>query len=192
MLCLKKYQWCLIILIVVIIGSNIAGQTQQKPPKKKMIFVRAKDIPKSVQIIGNLGHPLGTLLKIQGKWISPGIYVKDPNLVFHVTLVNGEKPKEKIVLHGLQVKQILSHHKGRGPKPGELWDWRFEWHGSKAAPTRSEGETWEMMGVENGRFDSFSEEAWQEIGGPIEQMPPFMSGFYTYFEFIAVRKLHIQ
>jgi hypothetical protein len=46
-----------------------------------------------------------------------------------------------------------------------------------------------MMGAETGCFDEYSHEAWQEIGQQIQQGPPFMGGFHTQFEFIALRKV---
>lgn len=180
-----------VMLVAMIVSSNAGGQgTSNEPKDKKMITVRAHDIPQTVQIIGRLGQPLGSLLTIGGKWIRPGIQAKDRSLVFHVNLVNGREPNENIDLHSLQVRAILPHHQGgRRSKPGESWDWRFDWGGSEPSPMPVEGEACEMLGVETGSFDSYSGDAWREIGSPIPQTPRCMEGFVTRFEYIAVRKL---
>ena len=149
--------------------------------------VRAQDIPRSVQILGSLGQPLGRLVTIRGHWVRPGIKAKDRTLEFVVGLVNGEKPAESIVLHGLQIDSILSHH-DRGSKSAPPWDWRFDKKGTEPSPEPVEGETWEMMGVETGHFQDYSPEVWQEIGGPTNQTPPFQRGLYTRFHFIAMKR----
>ena len=86
-----------------------------------MLTVRAQDIPEKVQIIGRLGQPLGTLVTISGQWISPGLRVKDPSLVFRVSLVNGKEIKGIDDFHGLQIEPIFPRHKGRKPTPTESW-----------------------------------------------------------------------
>ena len=166
-------------------GEGARDESKDKP----ITTVRAQDIPKTVQIIGRLGQPLGDLMTIRGKWTSPGRFVKDNALVFHVHLVNGKKPKESPGLYDLQVSAIFPPWGGRKPKRGESWDWRFEWGGSEPSPTPVEGETWEMMGVETGSFVDYSHDVWREIGGPAVQGSPSRAGFVTRFEFIAVRKI---
>jgi hypothetical protein len=182
---------CSVAVLLALIANNGVGEqgSSNESKDRQMITIRAQDIPKTVQILGRLGQPLGSLLTVRGKWTRPGINMKDRSLVFHVTLANGKEPDGKVDLHSLLVKPILSDHKGREPKSGELWDWRFDWEGSKPGPTPSEGETWEMLGVETGCFNSYSGDAWREIGSSVPQSPPCMEGFYTPFEYIAVRKL---
>jgi hypothetical protein len=184
------FKCCAAILATMIACTDVGGEGARDESKDKpFTTVRAQDIPKTVRIVGRLGQPLGDLLTIRGKWTSPGLFVKDDTLVFHVNLVNGKKPKESPGLHGLQVSAIFPTWGGRKPKPGESWDWRFHWGGSEPSPTPVEGETWEMMGVETGSFQEYSKDAWREIGGPAAQGSPSMAGFVTRFEFIAVRKI---
>jgi hypothetical protein len=102
------------------------------------VTVRAEDIPATVQIIGKLGQPIGSLLRIRGKWIT--INSKGDSLHFEVALVNGKKLDEKVVIVG-ELLGPMYPQKGRGPKPGELWDWRVDLEGNEPWPTRSEGET---------------------------------------------------
>jgi hypothetical protein len=178
-----------LVLSVVSIISFVADErcACAELKDKPIITVRAQDIPQTVKILGMSGQPLGSLLTIHGKWIKPGMQEKDASLRFHVDLVNGQKPTENNDLHALQIISILPQ-KGRKPKPGETWDWRFDPGGTEPSPTPVEGETWEMMGVEKGAFESYSAEAWNEVGAIPDQKPYFMKGFYTRFEFFAVKR----
>jgi hypothetical protein len=179
----------LVLSIASILATNVCEQSVCDELKdKQMITIRAQDIPQTVQILGTFGHPLGSLLTIRGTWIKPGILEKDPSLQFHVDLVNGKKPNESVVLHDMQVNSILPQ-KGRKPKPGETWDWRFDLGGTEPPPTPLEGETWDMMGIEKGYFETYSAEAWKEVGSIPVQKPSFMKGFYTRFEFLAVKRI---
>jgi hypothetical protein len=189
-----NYKWrVVLVLSVVSIITTVADErcACAELKDKPIITVRAQDIPQSVQILGLFGQPLGSLLTIRGKWIKPGILEKDPSLRFHVDLVNGKKPNESVDLHGLQVNSIFPQ-KGRKQKPGETWDWRFDPGDTDPPPTPVEGETWEMMGIEKGAFESYSAEAWKEVGAIPDQKPYFMKGFFTRFEFFAVKRITLS
>jgi len=184
-----RFQLRLVLVIAIIVGSggqwHLVGEEQKNI---QMTTIRAQDIPKTAQIVGRLGHPLGSLVTVRGQWISPGTNLKD-RLQFHVMLVNGKQPAEPIELDEMQVEKIFPLHKaGRKTKPGESWDWRFDWRESESPPVPKDGETWEMMGVETGAFEDYSAEAWKEIGGGGRvAAPPYRKGFYSRFEFITVK-----
>ncbi|MGO8705437.1 MAG: hypothetical protein ACLQVA_16630 [Candidatus Brocadiia bacterium] len=149
------------------------------------VTVRAEDIPGTVQIIGRLGQPLGSLLRIRGKWVYS--LAKDDSLYFDVAFVNGMQIGNKV---GIMVEPIDNVPGGR-PKPGDFWDWRTGGEESEPWPMPSEGETWEILGVETGYFDhTYSPEVYKEepsIG--TRKMTMWTYGFYTRFQCIAVRKV---
>jgi len=152
--------------------------------KQARTTVRAEDIGKTVAIQGRLGHPLGTLITIRGRWTDPG-YKDGP--ILEVDLVNGTKLDKPVMLSHGQVTQIHHGWKGRDGKPNEPWDWHFDWKGRVPSPRPELGQTWEMIGVETGAFDHYSDEAWKEFGGPDIGMPYYMHDFWSRFEFIAVK-----
>ena len=117
-------------------------------------------------------------------------FPKIRRLCFTFNRINGRDLEKGPKLYGWQVNAILSDHKGlRKTESDKSWEWRVNWAGSDPAPRPVEGETWEMMGVETGSFDAYSQDAWREIGSPTEQMAPWHGRFATRFEFIAVRKI---
>ena len=129
---------CAVALIVVTVGCNVGCKcTCDGVKEKQTVTVRAEDISTKVQIIGRLGQPIGSLLRIRGKWIAQ--LSKGVPLHFEVSLINGKELHEKIEIDGELVGPIYSHHKGRGHKPGELWDWRFDDAGTEPWPTPSDG-----------------------------------------------------
>ncbi len=182
------------VAVLVVVGFTDAEEPVGSEPRDKPITsIRAEDIPEKAQIIGRLGKPLGDLITIRGKWIKPGRQAKDRSLTLHVDRVNGKALEAAIELHSLQVRTIslLRHERGRKPRPGEPWDWHFDLKGTELPPTRSDGEVWEMAGVETGEFDTDSEDAWREIeiSSALEQSPPHEEGFVTRFKYIAVRSV---
>jgi hypothetical protein len=169
--------------------SDSSEGSDGRSKDKQVVTVRSRDIPDKVRVLGIFGRPLGSLITIRGKWVGPGLR-KDPALRFQVTEVNGRAPEEKIELrNGPHIRQVFPDRKGRGAKPGEAWNWKYEFRGSVPSPTPTEGETWEMLGVEVGCFDyCYSEEARREIGWTkLDQEPSEARPFYTCFEYIAVR-----
>jgi len=152
--------------------------------KQAITTVRAEDIGKTVEIQGRLGYPLGTLITIRGKWTDPG-YKDSP--ILEVGLVNGRKIDKPVMLCPGQVTQIHHGYKGRNGKPGESWDWHFDWKGEIPSPRPELGQTWEMVGVETGTFDRYTDDAWKEVGGQYVGMPIYMHDFWSRFEFIAVK-----
>jgi len=176
-----------LVAMIVVVGSEHRHLMGDEPKGTHMTIIRAQDIPKTAQIVGRLGHPLGSLVTVRGRWISPGTSVKD-RLQFHVELVNGKQPDEPVKLDEMQVGKVFPLQKsGRKAGPGETWDWQFRWGGDKSPPIPKDGEKWEMMGVETGAFEDYSAEAWKQIGAPAVATPPFRKGFYSRFEFLAVK-----
>lgn len=192
----------LVTIVAIILGINASGPgTQNAPKDKKMITVRAQDIPETVQIIGRLGQPLGSLLTVRGKWIDIGPW-KGDSLIFQVDLVNGKDPNPRIPFLGWQVTHIYPLSQDIKGKPSGSWDWRFDFNkfdfetgrpveGIVPPPTPLKGENWEMIGVETGYFEDYTEDVWREMfpSGVLPQRPMGESGFVTRFEYIAVRKL---
>jgi hypothetical protein len=172
----------------MIVSSRCLGDGSND---QKMVSVRAQDISKTVQIIGRLGQPLGSLVTIRGIWVDPGL-AKDRSLYFHVSHVNGKELAEKVKLMRGQISAIYStadRCRGRGPKPGEPWDWKYDFHGRTPPPERREGAEWELLGTEMGFFDEYSPEVHQEIRSYLVQSPLYRHGFVSIFQFIAVKKL---
>ncbi len=153
---------------------------------KQVTTVLAKDIPDKVQIIGELGQPLGKLTTIRGKWIKPSGVPKDNSLRFQITAVNGKRLDKSVEWHRTQVIAVFSGEKGRGPKPGEKWDWQYVYDGKSLAPKPEENENWEMQGAEIGGFDIHV--CLSTLEGM--QLPYYRKPFSTHFEFIAVKKIN--
>lgn len=182
---------CRAVAVVAVVAiSSLAGRcTGDELQDKRMVTVRVQDIPTTVQLIGRLGKPLGSLLTIRGKWIKPKDNVKDNSLRFLVAFVGGKELSEKVEWNHAQIGAILSRPRGRGPKPGELWDWKFDWGGSNPPPAPADGDTWEILGVETGCFDWYSHEVAKEIALWTQQSAYYSSGFNTRIEYIAIRQL---
>ena len=136
-------------LVAIGICCGFAGLSFSRGlDEKKVVTVRAEDIPDKVQIIGRLGQPLGSLLRIRGTWVMPRS--KEDCLYFNVALVNGKKSDKKVDF-AINVVVPIDNLPGGRPKPGGPWDWRVNAEGSEepwASP--SQGEAWEMLGVETG------------------------------------------
>jgi hypothetical protein len=62
-----------------------AGQTKKKP-----IAINVEDIGDSVILIGRLGKPLGTKMKMRGLWSMPEAVQKDNSPRFTVTHIDGK------------------------------------------------------------------------------------------------------
>ncbi len=171
--------------LVTIVSSSGCGRCLGDELKdQKMVSVKAEDISKTVQIIGRLGQPLGSLVTIRGAWVSPGNRAKDRSLQFHVSHVNGKELAEKVKLAPGQISAIFSRGdrcRGRGPKPGEPWDWKYDFAGHTPPPERTEGEVWEMLGVEMGFFDQYSAEAAQKFASTSFNSPVIGRGLFRSF-----------
>lgn len=170
-------------------NSNALGkETRAKPQTKQVTTVRSRDIPEKVQILGVLGRPLGSFVKIRGKWAEPGLS-KFSGLLFRVTTVNGQEPGEKIVfIQDGTIRQIYPNENGRAPKPGEAWDWKYDLGESVPSPKPKEGDTWEMLGVEIGCWEHcYSDEVCNEIRSYLYQKASYEKPFYTCFEYVAVK-----
>src|ERR1700722_7251212 len=83
------------VLCVVAVGPAASrGILASDKPRK--ISIKAVEIGSTVQIIGRLGKPMGTLMSLRGQWRMPSNTPKPPSLEFHVTHVDGHRlPKEE-------------------------------------------------------------------------------------------------
>jgi hypothetical protein len=171
------------------VGAKGAFNRSEEPADgHKVVSVSASDIPDKVKIIGIFGRPLGELLTIRGKWVAPGLR-KDGNLRFQVIDVDGRPSKDEVeLLHWGTILQVHPGRKGRGPNPGDKWDWKYDFNGSMSSPLPTDGETWEMLCVEVGCFDfCYSEDAERELQSNLQQRPSYARPFFTRFEYITVK-----
>ena len=114
---------CAVALIVVTVGCNVGCKcTCDGVKEKQTVTVRAEDISTKVQIIGRLGQPIGSLLRIRGKWIAQ--LSKGVPLHFEVSLINGKELHEKIEIDG-------------GPGWADL-----------LSPQRTRTQAWRVVGLE--------------------------------------------
>jgi hypothetical protein len=116
------------------------------------------------------------------------VHTKTGNLEFHVTHLNGVSVEHAVEMDAILIHPIPPYTKGRDEGVEGAWDWRIDPDGSVAPPNPRDGEEWELLGVQTGRFEQYASETWKEISGGIDPVPSCASGFYTPFEFIAVKK----
>lgn len=189
---MKKYANSAAVAILMISGfcGAIVGVRYilKYPVAKQITLIQSKDIPKSVQIVGTLGEPLGHLLLIRGTWIAAGHVGKGGEPDLQVTEVNGRVLARSVLLPSTLISQFLPNHTGGKSDDAEVWDWR-EGEGDDLPPIPIPGETWELLGIQTGQFSDKSPEAVKEFTGVPTQRPFFLSGLVTPFEYIAMRKL---
>jgi hypothetical protein len=161
--------------VVAVAAAAFAQKTKPSP-----IVVKSSDIPSKVVIESALGHPIGTLLTIRGTWDST-LSPKDAH-PFVVETVNGIHLREPVLLHDAQVVPFRPVKGG----PVQPWDWKMYSEGNAPPPEPKLSERWEMLGMETGRYVYPSPEFWKETGNVQEGG---LYGFYTRFEFIAIKKL---
>jgi hypothetical protein len=125
-------------------------------------MVNYRDIPERVQIIGKLGHPLGELVTVRGKWMTFNAKPAPP--VFVVDQVNGKRIDPPGRFEKVQ------------PVSGGLDDL-----------VHANGEEWELRGVETGGFVGFGKNVYDELGEPTMQRLP--SGFLTQLYYVRAKRL---
>lgn len=107
--------------------------------------VHVSDIPDRVQLIGRLGHPLGDLMSVSGKWYLPegtaNSVPKEVILRFRVFKVNGKQLDVPIEFdHGL-VSPVDS--KPTKAQQGDIWNLRaVETGGMRDLPAKVWRERW--------------------------------------------------
>lgn len=146
-------------LMVFRLSRQVAAQADANT-RQPVQRVRAADIGKTVQIVGELGHDLGEVLTIRGKW---EFGASKFGSEFNVTHVNGEKLEHPIAF-----------------SPEDLSDEDYLKH--RKMPKRKDGDVWELTVVELGGYRG-------EPAGLVKfkyprMMPgnPFGSGFSTYLK----------
>jgi hypothetical protein len=164
-----------------LIASHAAGdQTGQS--------VNASDLLKTVQVVGDLGKPLGELTTIRGTWHR--VNRKEATAVFRVSHID-EKPASTKIEFENQNVHAMSSMGGPAMMKGISWDWTTAHKGRDTAPKcehTKEGEVWEILGAEHGDLVSgYSQEFWDAIGGA--SLAQRRGGYHPGFTFIAMRRL---
>ena len=134
------------------------------------IQVMAEDIPQRVQILGDLGYPLFTVLKVEGTWEKPPADSKDAGIRFRVTHVNGLELKTS-----REFSQARMHS-----APGE----------SGTMPDPAPGDTWHITCVESGGMVGFPPHVWEEFGVR-EPMMPYNGRFMTQL-YVPSDEVHVE
>ena len=106
------------LLFVIFFGSALNAE---KPRK-----VLESEIGRSVLIIGELGHPLGSVLDIRGVIQKAPVSAKPTtdNAVLRVSSVNGKPVKIKFLFPLNSIVRATSKMKAWKPQIGETWNLR--------------------------------------------------------------------
>jgi hypothetical protein len=131
--------------------------------------VLATEIGARVQIIGRLGHPLGTFVTLRGTWRFPKEWAKDMAASFTVSSVDGKLLREPVEFVAPEFFHPVMRHVQEIPEDVERGE-----------------EFWEVRGYETGEFLGTPEAVLRDVPkdrkGPIRQeAPPHAFGFYTRF-----------
>jgi len=136
--------------------------TKSENQQTDVIQVMAADIPERVQILGDLGYPIYTVLQVDGTWENPPPRSKDSEIRFRVTHVNGRK---------LEPSREFSRDRVRSA-PGGLGE----------IPDPTAGDTWHVPTcVESGGMVGFPPHVWEEFDVRLPMMPyngRFMTHLY--------------
>ncbi|HEX7449813.1 MAG TPA: hypothetical protein VF306_19795 [Pirellulales bacterium] len=127
----------------------------------KVIKILSTDIPDRLEIIGHLGHPLGTLIDVRGQWRRPERRVKDHSLVFRVLAINGRPPDASIEFRLARMVQFN--------RLSEL--------------TAKEGQVWEARVIESGAFHGLPPAAYRELYGDSSKDVPVQEPHGQGFRF---------
>lgn len=134
--------------------------TKSENQQTDVIQVMAADIPERVEILGELGYPIYTVLQVDGTWENPPPRSKDPGIRFRVTHVNG------VVL---EPSREFSRDRVRSAG------------GLGTIPDPTAGDTWHITCVESGGMVGFPHHVWEELGVRVPMMPyngRFMTHLY--------------
>jgi hypothetical protein len=127
--------------------STVAFQNEGKAQEKVIKTVKASDLIKKVTVIGELGHPLGEVVTIRGKWRND-LDKGGEGSCFVVTHVNGRKLDREVKFWEPHVLPWKERYKGTGMDP--------------IRP--STGEVWDLSGFESGILQGLSNSALKELG----------------------------
>jgi hypothetical protein len=150
--------------------------------------VRASEIGHRVQIVGDLGKPLGELMTIRGHWIKPPpgeTKSQFDGWEFAVTVVNGTRPDQPV-----RIKKLFLHY--FGPR-----------HAGETDPLLYDGDiVWELRGYEEAIYGLGTpvrarQEYDQQLSPEVRRTPvaaapfgfPREYGFYCYLVYVSARRI---
>ncbi len=165
---------------------NADGFSEQAPrndaphveQNSQRLVVKASELFDHVEIIGELGVPLGQVVTIRGQWNYPNYVAKHAGPILRVLEVEGRPVTQKLELGPLKI----SRYPGMGGlsklKSGGLWSWQ-RGSGLNECPRPLDGDIWELRGVEMGWMHRYLPEA---SGGRVGATA-YPDGFVTRFEY---------
>tara|TARA_R110002111_G_scaffold221574_1_gene283811 strand:+ start:1149 stop:1640 length:492 start_codon:yes stop_codon:yes gene_type:complete len=144
--------------MLIVIGLLPASSTGEEPATSVQ-RVSVEDVHRSVVLIGRLGHPLGTMVTVEGTWGYPDQTkgpTKDYSLQFTIHTVN-----EKRLARTLTLKTGAVHV--------------IDQHGADLVPPHKrhaelDGVSWSLRAYETGRHTVEPDEYWR-YRGPIAMIP---------------------
>ena len=180
------------LLLLSISSTTFWGAIAEEPsstsnPKetKKMNEVLASDLIKNIKIIGQLGTPLGTMVKVRGRWKQPPEPNKSQFPRFYITQIN-----DKVLNKEMEYQHVVSIYP-RGQADIEInsvkWDWSSHVGGINA-PTSVEDQEWELIGVETGRVNIYPSDVMKEAHYNSQGLGPH--AFITELRFIRMRVIN--
>jgi hypothetical protein len=186
---MSAYKRAVAVAAIATIAGIAHWASAQVSPKKSdptMKEVSYADIGFEVQILSELGQPLGKIVSIRGRWRERP-ESKDQELGFRVSQINGRAADRDVELLAVNVRPLLLRGmKDAAQTPGN-WDWSAAWKEHREPPKPAPGEEWEMKIVSEGGIVGFPMEVQEELGRAGAQMPYL--GFVPVHYFISVRKI---
>jgi hypothetical protein len=76
-------------LIVLFFTSSCSRKEEKRHVISDIKVVKSKDVGRSVQLLGRLGVPLGTVTRVKGKVVPPRSKYEKGKVIFRVDDVNG-------------------------------------------------------------------------------------------------------
>jgi hypothetical protein len=152
------FSYAIVSCIVAVGPAACRAMLAAEEPRK--ISIKAVEIGSTVQIIGRLGKPMGTLMSLRGQWRMPSNTPKPPALEFHVTHVDGQRLSNEVVFYKCVVTAFNQKHK----------------HHHEA-----DGVVWEMQALEEGRFVNLTDRYWKEFYGMPVALPDYGQGPFACF-----------
>ena len=187
---MNQVMQCIIPLLLLLIVCPCEGQTKDGDGKERlgMKEVKFSELTRDVQIISDLGYPIGKVLRIRGRWKQPQLS-KEAGMLFEVAEVEGKAPDHAIELRAANVRPLnVELPMGRRGFEGK-WDWTVE-SPVKEAPQPKSGEEWEMQVVSEGGIVGFPSDVLKQIGFPPSQRPYL--GFVPVHYFICIRRIEAR
>lgn len=151
--------------LIAVGGAIMVSEEALTDVKRAACTINYNDIPERVQIVGKFGHPLGTLIDLEGRWREAD-KEKPSGLVLLVSKLNGACLNNSISIPEEDIRPVV-----------EL----------EFPETYAAGDTWTFRGVETGECVIFSRQVWKELGiGPAATRG---QGFRTEFRYVAAERL---